>query len=109
MNKQLMYNNNKKQVHIVSQLEKQAFSGCNKENKNGYKVLNLKKKLTVGPANLEHFFIGGPPIRTPIVSAITTLSGYEIDGSIIDTIPRARALDAIFLIITVDEAQTWKI
>ena len=31
MNKQLMYNNNKKQVHIVSQLEKQAFSGCNKE------------------------------------------------------------------------------
>jgi len=53
---------------------------------------------------LEHFFIVGPPIWTPIVSAIAALSGYEIDGSIIDAIPRARALDAIFLIITVDEA-----
>ena len=64
----------------------------------------IKKKLTVGSANLEHFFIVGPPIWTPIVSAIATLSGYEIDGSIIDAIPRAGALDAIFLIITVDEA-----
>ena len=61
------------------------------------------KKLTVGSANLEHFFIG--PVWT-IVNAIATLSGYEIDGMKVRTITRSRSLDTIFLVITVDEAQT---
>ena len=62
------------------------------------------KKLTVGSANLEHFFIG-PAILT-IINAIATLSGYEIDGMKVRTITRSRSLDTIFLVITVDEAQT---